>query len=325
MAREGINEFKESRREHKANTGKFNNDLLESRQTRDLNFKQRISHKEHGIMAVANKDVVTIPPTTTIMGAARTMVGYGYRRLPVADPGTKRIEGICMVLDIINFLGGGDKRGIIDKDYGGNMIVAINGPVTDIMQHDVVTVSDSARLEDAVKMMIEKSVGGVPVVTPEGRIVGIITERDLVHLMGEYITEKSVEEAMSKRVVTAPPETRIAKAAKTMVSSGFRRLPVVKDSYVCGILTATDIMRYLGNGDAFKKLVTGQVDEALSAPISDIMKSDIITIGPDENLGEAARIMHQSKIGSMPVIDEGRLVGIVTERDILYAVGEVKV
>ena len=324
MAREGINDFKESRREHKANTGKFDHDLLESRQTRDLNFKQRISQREGGIMAVARKDVVTIPPTTTIMGAARTMVAYGYRRLPVADPGTKRIEGICTVLDIINFLGGGDKRDIIDNDYGGNMIVAINGPVTDIMQPDVVTVRDDARLEDAVRLMIDKSVGGVPVVTPEGIIVGIITERDMVHLMGEYILRKTVKDVMSERVVTAPPDTRIEKAAKTMVSSGFRRLPVVTDSYICGILTATDIMRYLGNGEAFKKLVTGHVDEALSAPISDIMRNNIITTGPKTSLSEASRVMYQNKIGSLPVIKDGSLVGIITERDIVHAAGEVK-
>jgi CBS domain-containing protein len=324
LAREGIKEYGVNRRERKVNTGKFDHDLRESQQTRDLNFKQRISQHESGIMAVAKKDVVTVPPTTTIMGAARTMVGYGYRRLPVADPGTKRIEGICTVLDIINFLGGGIKRGIIDKDYGGNMIVAINGPVTDIMQQDVVTVRDDATLEDAVRLMIDKSVGGVPVVTPDGIIVGIITERDLVHMMGEYVTGKSVDEVMSKRVVTAPPNTSIENAARTMVSSGFRRLPVVTDSYVCGILTATDIMRYLGNGEAFKKLVTGHVDEALSAPISDIMKSDIVTIGPEAGLSDAARLMHQNKIGSLPVIKDGRLVGIITERDLLYVAGEAK-
>jgi CBS domain-containing protein len=162
------------------------------------------------------------------------------------------------------------------------------------------------------------------VVTPEGIIVGIITERDLVHLMGEYITGKTVDDVMSKRVVTAPPDMRIEKAAKIMVSSGFRRLPVVTDSYVCGILTATDIMRYLGNGEAFKKLVTGHVDEALSAPISGIMKSDIITTGLETSLSEASRVMYQNKIGSLPVIKDGNLVGIVTERDILYAAGEVK-
>ena len=104
--------------------------------------------------------------------------------------------------------------------------------------------------------------------------------------MGEYILGKTVDGAMSDRVVTAPPEMRIEKAAKIIVSSGFRRLPVVKDNYVCGILTAADIMRYLGNGDAFKKLVTGHVDEALSAPISGIMRNNIITTGPKTSLSK---------------------------------------
>ncbi|HTX43628.1 MAG TPA: CBS domain-containing protein, partial [Methanocella sp.] len=97
------------------------------------------------------------------------------------------------------------------------------------------------------------------------------------------------------------------------------RLPVVTDSYVCGIITATDIMRYLGKGEAFKKLVTGNVDEAFSVPISAIMKADIVTIGPDQDLSETARIMRQNKIGSLPVISGQALVGIVTERDILMS------
>ena len=122
---------------------------------------------------------------------------------------------------------------------------------------------------------------------------------------------------MSKRVKTAPPNMSIEKAAKTMITSGFRRLPVVTDSYVCGISTATDIMRYLGKGEAFKKLVTGNVNEAFSVPISGIMKGDIITTHPDQDLSETARIMSHNKIGSLPVISGQELVGIVTERDIL--------
>jgi CBS domain-containing protein len=319
MSREGIREFGEQRRERKVNTGKFEHDLGESQVTRDLNFKQRASQHESGVMAASKKDVVTIPPTTTIMGAARTMVGYGYRRLPIADAGTKRLKGICTVIDIINFLGGGDKRQIIDRKYDGNMIVAINGPITEIMKEDVVTVSDTASLEDAVTAMIDHSVGGVPIIDQDGIVVGIITERDIVHLMGETVSGKSVKDIMSEQVITAPPNMTIEHAAKTMLSSGFRRLPVVANSFVCGIITSTDIMRYLGTGEAFKKLVTGNVREAFAAPISNIMISDIITAEPDQSLGEIARIMHQNKIGSLPVISGQELVGIITERDILLS------
>ncbi len=135
---------------------------------------------------------------------------------------------------------------------------------------------------------------------PEGIVVGIITERDIVHIMGESVSGKQVKDIMSKNVITAPPNMTIENAAKTMISSGFRRLPVVTNSFVCGIITATDIMRYLGNGEAFKKLVTGNINEAFSMPISSIMKSDIVTVSPDQELSEIARIMQHNRIGSLP-------------------------
>jgi CBS domain-containing protein len=268
--------------------------------------------------------VVTVPPTTTIMGAARTMVGYGYRRLPVADPGSRRIEGICTVLDIIDFLGGGDKSKIISRKYDGNLIVAINAPITEIMEQSVVTVPEDASLEQAVSLMIEKSVGGLPVVDEENRIVGIITERDFMHLMSETIVGKRVRDAMSERVITAPPDLAIEAAAKIMIASGFRRLPVVQNSFVCGLITATDIMRYLGSGDAFKKLVTGNILEAVSAPISTIMKTDIITTKPEQSLSEVAMLMSRNHIGCLPVIGENGLAGIITERDILVSLEGAK-
>jgi CBS domain-containing protein len=322
LTREGYSEFGSQRRKIKPNTGKFVHDMRESLVKGPLDFKQRISRHESGLMAVAKKDVVTIPPTTTIMGAAKTMVGYGYRRLPVADAGTRRIEGICTVGDIINFFGGGDKHRIIYKKYDGNMIIAINAPITEIMQENVITINDGSSLEDAVNIMIEKSVGGAPVVDGEGRVVGMITERDIVHLAGESITEKRVDGIMSRSVMTAPPEMTIGDAAKTMISSGFRRLPIVSNDLVCGLITATDIMRYLGKGDAFKKLVTGMASEALSPPVSYIMKTSIITAGPEEDIGAIARKMFRNRIGCMPVIGVDGLEGIITERDIMLSLGE---
>jgi CBS domain-containing protein len=319
-----IGEFGEQRRSRNYNSGRFEHDRQESNVTRDLNFKQRPAKQESGIMAACQREVVSVPPTTTIMGAARTMVGYGYRRLPVADPGTRRIEGICTVLDIIDFLGGGDKSKIISRKYDGNMIVAINAPITEIMEPSVVTVPDDASLEQAVSLMIQKSVGGLPVVDEENRIVGIITERDFMHLMSEAIVGKQVREVMSERVITAPPDLAIDAAAKIMIASGFRRLPVVQNGFVCGLITATDIMRYLGSGDAFKKLVTGNIREAVSAPISTIMKTDIITAKPDQSLSDVAMLMSKNHIGCLPVIGEKGLAGIITERDILMSLEGAK-
>lgn len=319
-----VGEFGDQHRSRNYNSGRFDHDRQESNVTRDLNFKQRASKHESGIMAACRKEVVTIPRTTTIMGAARTMTHYGCRRLPIADPGTKRIEGICTVVDIINFLGGGEKSKIVSRKYDGNMILAINAPITEIMQESVVTVPDNASLQEAIDRMIEKSVGGAPVIDHDNRIVGIITERDIMRLVGETASDRSVYDIMSKNLTTAPPGTTIEDAARTMISSGFRRLPVVTDAFVCGIITATDIMTYLGSGDAFKKLVTGNIHEAVSAPISTIMKTDIITAKPDSDIGEVAGLMSRNKIGCLPVIGENGLAGIITERDILMSLEGTK-
>ncbi|CAJ37044.1 CBS domain-containing protein [Methanocella arvoryzae] len=322
MNRNEVGEFGGQRRSRRYNSGRFEADLQRGQVTRDLNFKQRISKRESGIMTVSQKEVVTIPPTTTVMGAAKTMVGYNYRRLPVADPGTKRIEGICTVMDFIDYLGGGEKRAIIERKYDGNMILAINAPVTEIMQYDVVTVSDESSLEDAISLMISRSVGGLPVIDEERRIVGILTERDVVRIMGDAVVGRKVSDIMSRQVTTAPPDMTIEEAARMMVSSDFRRLPVTAGNLVCGIITATDIMRYLGSGDAFRKLVTGNVHEAMGAPISSIMKTDILTIRSDEDLGGVAQIMARNRIGCMPVIDSSGLTGIVTEHDIVMSLKE---
>lgn len=317
-----IGELGEQRRDRRYNSGRFESDLERSQVTRDLNFKQRISVRQGEIMAVAKKEVITIPPTTTIMGAARTMVGYGYRRIPIADPGTRRIEGICTAVDIIDFLGGGDRSMIIDNKFDGSMILAINAPITEIMNEDVITIPDQSTMDEAIGILVERGIGGAPVVNNERKIVGIFTERDVVRYMGDAIAGKKVRDIMSPRVTTAPPETTIEKAARIMITSGFRRLPVTADRLVCGIITATDIMRYLGSGEAFKKLITGDFHEAVGAPISSIMTQDINTTNLDEDLGAVAHAMARNRVGSLPVISGGNLVGIITERDLLMSLKE---
>jgi acetoin utilization protein AcuB len=70
--------------------------------------------------------------------------------------------------------------------------------------------------------------------------------------------------------------------------------------------------------------VTGNINEAVSAPISTIMKADIITARPEESLSDVAMLMSKNHIGCLPVIGEGGLAGIIAERDILMSLDEAK-
>ncbi len=297
--------------------------MISSTSTMDVSpveFKAKAAEKKGDMSIVAKKDVITLPPTTTIMGAIRTMTNKGFRRVPIADAGTKRLEGIITSMDVVNFLGGGSKNLIVKKYYKGNLLAAINADVSEIMQRDVAFLVSKASIFDAVEMMIQRNTGGLPVVNEDNRVCGIFTERDFLELMADTIDYDSVRNYMSTKVKTVPFDATIEDAAKIMVSKGFRRLPIAKDGILIGIVTASNIMNFLGSGKAFEKIITGNFREAFSEPITSLINKDVVWAPPEMDLGDAARLMIEKKVGCLPVIDNDVLCGIITERDLLKAV-----
>ncbi|MEI6102482.1 MAG: CBS domain-containing protein [Methanothrix sp.] len=287
-----------------------------------LQFDSRHAKRASDVVGVASPDVVTVPPTTTIMSAIKTMTFYGFSRLPVADPGTKRLIGFVTSVDVVDFLGGGLRHNLLREKYGGNIFTAINADITEIMSTRLTYASDKASLNDVLKLMYEKNVGGLPIVDEDIRIKAIITEEDFVRFCRGLDTGLCVETFMSPHVVTAPAQTTIEKMTRMIIQKGFRRMPVVQDGVLMGMVTASDIMKYLGSGDAFEKVVTGDIGEVMNQPIKSLIKRSLIATEKKADLGQAARKMMDNEIGSLPVMDKGSLVGILTERDYVRALAE---
>jgi len=287
-----------------------------------LDFKSKLSQHEGDIMMVAKRDVVQIPPTMTIMGAVKTMVKYRFRRLPVSDPGTNRLMGIVTVMDVVNFLGGGDKAQIIENKHRGNLLSAINEEISSIMEEDVITLREGDSIDDVIKMMLLGNLSGFPVVNDESKVIGIVSERDFIGLVANIITGKRVADFMSRNVVSVRPDTKVEDAARVMISNDFRRLPIVHEGVMTGVVTTSDIINYLGSGEVFEKLVTGNMHEALGVPIKVIAREAPVTVEPDLDLGEAADLMIARDVSVLPVVVDGALAGIITERDFLSALVE---
>ncbi|NYT01634.1 MAG: CBS domain-containing protein, partial [Methanosarcinales archaeon] len=114
----------------------------------------------------------------------------------------------------------------------------------------------------------------------------------------------------------------IEKTTKMMVQKGFRRLPIVQDGILTGIITSSDIMKYMGSGEAFKKIVTGDIKDVMEQPIKTLIKRPLVSTEPEVELGQAAKIMVENDVGSLPIMDGGSLIGILTERDFLRALAE---
>ncbi len=287
-----------------------------------LDFKTRISEHEGDIMTIASRDVVTVPPTMSIMGAVKTMLGKGFRRIPIADAGTNRLKGIVTSQDIVDFLGGGQRHLIVKNKFKGNLLAAVNGSISEIMEENVISLNEKDSLKDVLKTLIKENIGGLPITDSDNRVKAIVSERDFVFLISGVITGKTVSEYMSKNIVTAPPDMTVGAAAKSMINNGFRRLPLVRDNVVVGIITASDILRFLGSGEIFDRLVTGNATDVFKVPVRTLISRDVLFTGSDIDLGEAAGTMLSKKVGSLPVLEDGELKGIITERDFVRAIAE---
>jgi CBS domain-containing protein len=120
---------------------------------------------------------------------------------------------------------------------------------------------------------------------------------------------------MSTNVITITPQTSIFQAEKTMVEKGFRRLPLVSEGKLAGIMTVMDILKFFGTSHVFQHLKSGTIMQVLQMPAEEIATKKLVTIAPEATLGKAAQLMEENNIGALPVIEDERLVGIITERD----------
>ena len=286
------------------------------REKKPLALKTQPSKRREGeIMTIAKSPVITMATTTPVYDGIRIMVKEGFRRIPIVDPGTKRLRGIVTASDIVNYLGGGEKFQIIQREHAGNFFKAINEPVRHIMTTEVISVYISAKISDAIDIMVKHKVGGLPVVDEESRVWAIITERDIVTIFGGMISGAKVSDLMSKKVVTATPKTSILEAEKKMIKNGFRRLPIVSEGKLVGIVTVMDILRFFGSGKVFQHLQSGTIDQVLQTPVIETAVKDVVTVDRNVDVGEAAQLMWEKGIGALPVLENEKLIGIITERD----------
>ncbi|MEM3798319.1 MAG: CBS domain-containing protein, partial [Candidatus Bathyarchaeia archaeon] len=225
------------------------------------------------------------------------------------------LTGIVTATDLVDYLGGGRKFEIIQQKFSGNIFKAINEPIKLIMTQNVFAVKTTAEISEAIQLMKEKNVGGLPVVDEENRVRAIITERDIAHMFADRMSGVKVAQLMTDRVVTALPQTTIFEAEKTMITQGFRRLPIISDDKVLGIITTMDIIRFFGTGEVFKHLQSGTITQVLNTPALKVATTEVSTIDPEADAGQAAKIMRERNLGALPVVKNGKLLGIITERD----------
>jgi len=128
-----------------------------------------------------------------------------------------------------------------------------------------------------------------------------------------------VSDLMSQDVATVGVADSCQEAVARMVRRKIRHLPVVeRDGRLVGVVTDRDLRHRLFEPRVMKEIGTVSVDQILkTVPVRDIMSAPVVTVGPQDELETAARVMLEDKVGSLPVVENGRVVGIITETDLL--------
>jgi CBS domain-containing protein len=119
--------------------------------------------------------------------------------------------------------------------------------IRDIMTKKVITIDECSTALDAAKLMAEKGISSL-IVLNEGNPVGIVTERDFVKkicIKEVQISKVKIKDIMSKLRTFADPETPIEVAVQRMVNHKIRRLPILENGKLVGIITVTDLAKHL--------------------------------------------------------------------------------
>ncbi|MBI3466195.1 MAG: CBS domain-containing protein [Planctomycetes bacterium] len=129
----------------------------------------------------------------------------------------------------------------------------------------------------------------------------------------------NVAEIMHRDLITVAPQDSVEEAVKLLRRRGVRHLLVMKNNRLVGIISDRDIKRAMDPRQTKKKLMGIGGLYFLLEPIlvEEIMTPNPMTVGPSTSASHAAYIMVERRFGALPVLDNGRTVGIVTETDLL--------
>ncbi|HPX77180.1 MAG TPA: CBS domain-containing protein [Methanobacterium sp.] len=186
--------------------------------------------------------------------------------------------------------------------------------VKDIMSREVFLVDKDQNIQDALKIMKKHKVSRLPVINTNNdhikELVGIMTEKDIARRLGSSRygnlapSHFYVSTVMSHVPLTIESNKSIGVAAQIMVENNIGGIPVVDGGEIKGMLTKTDFINAT-KGRSFQEI-----------QVKDRMTTDPITVGPQDRLVHARRLIFDEDIGRLPVVDGDELQGIVTAKDV---------
>ncbi|MFX0112928.1 MAG: CBS domain-containing protein [Candidatus Hodarchaeota archaeon] len=253
------------------------------------------------VWACGEADVVVGFPEYSLKQVLEVLHTNKFRRLPIVGDNNE-LQGIIVIADILRWLQS-ETNDVEQK-------------VSSLMTTDLVTIEVTETVKTAIQLMQEKNIGCLPIVVKGTRLVGIITERDILNFKGlstEHLNAPVSQYLRDEEFLTLSFEATVQEALDKLVEKNVRRAFLVENSKLKAIITAADILNgFVKKGGEIK----GQ-------PASDVATRDVLFVSPKTPVSAAVALMRQENFGQLPVVDNGLVIGVFTERDILLMLAEI--
>jgi CBS domain-containing protein len=271
------------------------------------------------------KRTITISPNSNLLDAREVLLRHNLKRLVVIDS-KKRPVGIITEKDIAKTI----------YALGDKPIRSIK--VSGFMSKKLITVKKTDSVYDCAKLMKKNHISSIIVLGDNGVLEGLVTKTDLVSIFLTHTTTPlKVSKIMTRKVITAMPGDSLLYVESLLIHNRIARIVIQRNRIPVGIITYRDFVpaklpywlaqsadpkevenyRMRGNLDEFQ---VNQMNHLLHFKAVDIMSSNPITVGADEDVGVAVLLMIRNRISGLPVVRNSKLIGIITKTDIVNAI-----
>jgi CBS domain-containing protein len=188
-----------------------------------------------------------------------------------------------------------------------------NMKVKEIMTEDVIYVDKDEDLKHVLDLMKKHDITKIPVVEDK-KLFGIITDNVIAYKLGSIrkrgisASRLHASSVTEKDIITISPNTSVKTILRMVGQPGPTMLPVVDKDKLVGVITKADLLPLVSS----KK------------PLTAIMQTPVLTVSPDDRVKHARRIMLDGNVARLPVVNQGKLVGIISDMEIAFAYASLK-
>ena len=249
------------------------------------------------------KDVITVDKDENLRHVLKLMKKHEITKVPVLE--NKKLIGMVTDNIIAYKLGSIRKKGVPPSRLHASS-------VTD---KEIECISPDTDVETILKK-VGKPGPTMLCVVDNSNLKGVITKADLLHLVK---SKKQIREIMKKKIHTVSPDDRVIHARRVMITENVARLPVVEKGDLVGMISDNEIafsFAYIKRSFPLGRQ-KHRLDELY---VGDVMKTPAVWTEPNMSAVTAANIMIKKNLGALPIVENGKIIGIVSRTDLLNTI-----